>query len=184
MVTVNAEQFDSVLLVGFMASGKSSVGRELSTLLGWKFTDMDAAIEKKTGSPIDILFNEKGENYFRGIESEIALELVPLKGTVLATGGGWALSNQNWRAVPEDTLTVWLKVTPEVAFKRALNEGLSRPLFDQNKSVEEFALLLKGRRHWYGRARHSVDSEQGEPQEIAESIVKFIDSPDFLIDGK
>lgn len=175
MVTVSAKQFYSVLLVGFMASGKSTVGRELATLLGWKFSDMDCAIEERCGVSIDILFNSKGEDHFRRRESEVALELLSLRGTVLASGGGWALNDQNWRTVPEETLTVWIKVTPEVAFQRALGGGSSRPLFDQAESVKDFSLLLESRRDWYARAEHSVDSELGSPQEIAENILRYLD---------
>ncbi len=174
MVTVSAEQFCSVLLVGFMASGKSVVGRELAGLLGWEFSDMDSVIEERCGIPIDILFNQKGEDHFRRRESEVALELLSLRGTVLASGGGWALNDQNWGVVPEDTLTVWLRVTPEVAFQRALRGGSARPLFNQAESVKEFSLLLNSRRDWYARAQHSVDSELGNPQEIAEDILKFL----------
>ena len=64
-------------------------------------------------------------------------------------------------------------MTPEVAFQRALGGGSSRPLFDQADSVKDFSLLLESRRDWYARAEHSVDSELGSPQEIAENILRF-----------
>ncbi len=171
MVTVNVDQYSSVLLVGFMASGKSTVGEELASLLGWQFVDMDSAVERRYGADIAQLFKEKGESYFRRCESEVALELLPIKGTVLASGGGWAVSDENWGMVPEDTLTIWLKVTPGVALARAKNSSSVRPLINDIEQMEEFSILLKSRREWYARAKYIVDSEMGEPTEVAQNIL-------------
>ena len=176
MVTVNADPYTSVLLVGFMASGKSTVGRELALLLGWVFVDMDSAIEERYGANVDLLFKEKGESYFRRCESEITLDLLPVRGTVLASGGGWAVSDKNWQIVPEDTLTVWLKVTPEVAFERAQKCGAVRPLLDNIDGVKEFSMLLEQRQKCYARAKYTVDSEMAKPAELAQNILSFMET--------
>jgi len=181
---VNVDQFSNVLLVGFMASGKSAVGQELATLLGWDFSDMDAVIEERYGLPINLLFEKKGQGYFRRIESEVSLDLVSLSSTVLATGGGWALSDQNWKSVPSATFTVWLKVTPEGAFNRAKSDGSVRPLLNGIDSMESLSVLLESRSEWYSRAQCSVDSETGNPNDIAQGIVHLMEKRNSLVESQ
>ena len=101
---------------------------------------------------------------------------MPVSGTVLASGGGWAVSDKNWQIVPEDTLTVWLKVTPEVAFERAQKGGTVRPLLDNIDGVKEFSMLLEQRQQCYARAKYTVDSEMGKPAELAQNILSFMET--------
>jgi len=85
---VGAEAPLRVLLVGFMASGKTSVGRELAEVLGWGFHDFDAAIEERAGVSIAEMFSRDGEAHFRAAESEVASELLQKERVVLASGNG------------------------------------------------------------------------------------------------
>ena len=80
---------ERVLLVGFMASGKTSVGKELASRLGWDFEDFDTAIEARTGKSVSQIFSEDGENEFRRLECGVAEELLARRNTVVASGGGW-----------------------------------------------------------------------------------------------
>ena len=71
-----------------MGSGKSSVGKELAPLLGWRFYDFDQVVEERVGDTVSTIFRTRGEEYFRGVESDVAEDLLPETSAVLATGGG------------------------------------------------------------------------------------------------
>ncbi|HIM57572.1 MAG TPA: shikimate kinase, partial [Candidatus Latescibacteria bacterium] len=101
-----------VLLVGFMASGKSSTGEELASRLGWDFKDFDTVIAARARKSVSRIFAEDGETEFRRLESSVAEDLLARGDTVVASGGGWPAQPGAWKMVAEDTMTVWLKVSP------------------------------------------------------------------------
>lgn len=165
-----------VLLVGFMASGKTSVGKELATLLEWGFHDFDAAIEERAGVTVAEIFRRDGEERFREIESEVASGLLKEEEAVLATGGGWPAQPGSWEAVPDRTLSVWLRVSPGVAVQRASSEGLVRPLLLGERPLERAVELLEQREASYGRAQVVLDSDEEDPAALATMIMKHIRS--------
>ncbi len=165
-----------MLLVGFMASGKTSVGKELATLLEWGFHDFDAAIEERAGVTVAEIFRRDGEERFREIESEVASGLLKEEEAVLATGGGWPAQPGSWEAVPDRTLSVWLRVSPGVAVQRASSEGLVRPLLLGERPLERAVELLEQREASYGRAQVVLDSDEEDPAALATMIMKHIRS--------
>ena len=165
---------ERVLLVGFMASGKSSVGKELASRWGWGFEDFDTAIEARAGKSVSQIFAEDGEAEFRRLESGVAEELLARRNAVVASGGGWPAQPGSWKMVREDTMSVWLQVSPAVAVRRASEEGSTRPLLDGGDVADRATALLLAREASYRRARHALDSEQYSPQELAGEIVKLI----------
>lgn len=176
-MTVAGEAHRRVLLVGFMASGKTSVGRELAALLGWRFRDFDVAIERRAGLTVSEIFAQDGEQHFRRLESEVAGDLLHEERVVLATGGGWPAQRGSWEAVPQGTLSVWLRVSPGVAVLRASSEGLIRPLLAREDAMERAAALLEERGSAYGRAQITLDSDTEDPATLAVSIMKIIRGP-------
>ena len=163
-----------VLLVGFMASGKSSVGRELATLLGWEFFDFDAVVESRAATSVAEIFRERGEPEFRRLESEVAGELLARSRVVLASGGGWAAQAGSWERVPENTLSVWLRVSPGVAVQRASSEGPLRPLLDGEDALERAGDLLREREDSYRRADFELDSEAVGAAMLAHEIMQLV----------
>ncbi len=168
------EPLRRVLLVGFMASGKTSVGRELAALLGWRFHDFDDAIEERAGVSIAEIFGRDGEQHFREIESGVASELLMEEQVVLATGGGWPAQPGSWEAVPEGTLSVWLRVSPGVAVQRASSEGPIRPLLAGGRPLDRAVELIEQREPSYGRAQVVLDSNEDDPAMLATTIMKII----------
>ena len=164
-----------VLLVGFMASGKSSVGRELAPLLGWRFYDIDQVVEERIGETVSTIFRIRGEEYFRRIESDVAAELLAETSAVLATGGGWPVQPGSWEIVPDLTMSVWLKVSCGVAVERASREGPVRPLLEGEESETSVEALLQAREASYARAQYSLDSERYDPRELAGMILELLD---------
>ena len=163
-----------VLLVGFMASGKSSVGKELASRLGWDFEDFDTAIEGRAGKSVSQIFSEDGEDEFRRLEAGVAEELLARSNTVLASGGGWPAQPGSWRMVTEDTISIWLQVSPAVAVRRASEEGGTRPLLDGGDVIDQATALLLAREASYRRARYTLDSERYRPLELADEIMKLM----------
>ena len=161
-----------VLLVGFMASGKSSVGKELASRLGWDFQDFDTVIEARAGKSVSEIFSEDGEDEFRRLESSVAGELLARSDTVLASGGGWPAQPGAWEMVTSDTMSVWLQVSPSVAVRRASKEGPTRPLLDVEGVLDRATALLLAREASYRRAQCTLDSEQYSPIELAGEIMK------------
>jgi shikimate kinase len=175
---VDGDMPDRVLLVGFMASGKSSTGKELASRLGWDFKDFDTVIATRANKSVSRIFEEDGEAEFRRLESSVAEDLLARSDTVVASGGGWPAQPGAWEMVTEDTMTVWLKVSPEVAVWRASKQGPTRPLLDGEDGTEQATVLLLAREAAYGRAQYSVDSQQYRPPEMAGEILKLMKRPE------
>lgn len=159
-----------VLLIGFMASGKSAVGREVARLLGWRFVDFDVEIRRHAGRDIADIFDRGGEGEFRAIEARVARRLLRRDRTVLASGGGWAAQPGHMEGVAADTLSVWLKVTAETAVERARRQGIDRPLLDVPRPVEHSRRLLARREPYYRLARLTLDSEDVSVAALADRI--------------
>ncbi len=170
----NGDLPDRVLLVGFMASGKSSAGQELASRLGWDFQDFDTVIAARARKSVSRIFAEDGEAEFRRLESSVAEELLARSDTVVASGGGWPAQPGAWKMVTEDTLSVWLKVSPAVAIRRASEQGPTRPLLEGEDVRERATALLLAREASHRRARYALDSEQYGPPELAEKIVQLM----------
>ena len=165
---------ERVLLVGFMASGKSSVGKELASRLRWDFEDFDNVIKARAGKSVAQIFSEDGEAEFRRLESDVAKELLTRKNTVVASGGGWPAQPGSWKMVTEDTMSVWLQVSPAVAVCRASQEGDTRPLLEGGEVMDRATALWIAREASYRRARYTLDSEQYGPPELADEIMKLM----------
>jgi shikimate kinase len=156
----------SIILIGMMGSGKTSVGKLLSEFLGYGFMDTDLAIEKAENNSISSIFEIKGENYFRELETNI-ISQIPLHDTIVATGGGLPVFNENMDALLGMGVLVYLKASPEQIFKRLENSN-DRPLF-QNDIVEVNQLLIK-RSNFYEKAHYVIDVSDKNVQEICNEI--------------
>ncbi|NIP57121.1 MAG: hypothetical protein GWM92_09825 [Gemmatimonadetes bacterium] len=159
-----------VLLVGFMGSGKTSVGRRLARLLGWAFHDFDARVESVAGGSVSEIFRRHGEARFRELEAEVGRRLLTAERAVLASGGGWPAREGRMESLPEGTLSVWLWVSPEEAVRRARAEGATRPLLASEDAVERARKLLEERLPHYRKASLVLDSESAPPEGLARTI--------------
>ncbi len=111
-------KMDKILLIGFRASGKSSVGKELARKLGMKFVDLDEEIEKYAGRSIKDIVAEKGWDEFRRIEKELLERLSGQKGLIVALGGGAVLHQEVMEKLKKESFVIWLYAEPEDIVKR------------------------------------------------------------------
>lgn len=168
----------TVVLVGFMGAGKTTVGRQLAGRLGWRFVDADDEVERRAGRPIAEFFAADEEPAFRAMEAEVVTDLVTTdERRVVATGGGWAADPERVRSLPPTARAVWLRVSPEVAVRRASGEGRAhpepvRPLLEVDDPLEAARSLLAARRPGYAAAGTKIETDGREPGDIVEEIVR------------
>ena len=160
-----------VLLVGFMGSGKTTVGAILAESLGWPLVDFDAVIEAREGRSIAAIFEEGGEPHFREIERAVAAELLARDRVVLAAGGGWAAVPGRLRDVPDGTVSVWLKVSVDTAVDRAANQPGARPLLAGPGGKQAIGALLAKREAAYAEADVEVDTDGRTPDDVSARVL-------------
>jgi shikimate kinase len=160
-----------IFLIGFMASGKTTVGRLLAERLDWNFVDLDKVIEDEAGMTVPEIFAAEGEEGFRKRETEALREVAKRRQAVVATGGGAPCREENIEAMLAAGRVFWLDVSPEEAVRRA-GKGSGRPLLDGAADpVEAARKLLDSRRRYYKRAHAGVATMDLSPSEIVNEIL-------------
>jgi len=127
---------NNIALVGFAGSGKSVIGKSLARRLGFDFIDTDIIIEEKTGETINSIFKNKGEDYFRKVESDILKSLTEKTNTVIATGGGIVLNNNNRGLLKKISYVFWIYSNIKTCYAR-LKNSLNPPKFDVGKNKKQ-----------------------------------------------
>lgn len=160
----------SVVLVGMMGAGKSSIGRRLAARLGIAFSDADAEIEEAAGMSIADIFEAHGEPSFRSGEARVIARLLEHGPRVLATGGGAFINPQTRARIHERGISVWLKADIDVLSRR-LRRRNDRPLLKTADPTATLAGLLAARSPVYGEADLVVMSRDVPHDVIVEEIV-------------
>jgi len=149
-----------IYIIGFMGSGKSTAGKKLASLLDWSFIDLDKKIEEHTGKTIPEIFSQKGEDYFRAIESKLLKNIYSGASTVISTGGGTPCYSDNMDSMIETGLTIYLKLTPNQLRSRLSGSKGERPLI-KNLNHEELLSFIEDklahREKWYNRSDITVE---------------------------
>ncbi len=164
----------SVVLIGMMGSGKSSVGRLLANDLAVPFWDVDTEIEVSANRKISEIFEEYGEAEFRSLESRVLKRLLGEKPSVIATGGGAFVNSQNREAILNNCISVWLDAELDTLWDRVRTKT-HRPLLQAENPKQVLANLMKNRNPTYGLADFRVKSypEQAH-QEMVDRIRQTI----------
>lgn len=139
---------ENILLIGFMGTGKSTVSRELKSKTGMPEIDMDQYIVDKENMSISEIFEKFGEDYFRTIETECLKEILNNTGVIVSCGGGVVVKDENVTYMKDKGKIVLLTATPETVFERVRYSN-SRPILNNNMSVEFIAGLMEKRRERY-----------------------------------
>lgn len=155
-------------LVGFMAAGKTSVGRALAGRLAWSFADTDALVVAALGRSIETVFRESGEGPFRDAEWDALRSLAGQERVVVATGGGLFLCTRHREFIREHGVSCWLDVPLDGVLER-VGTGESRPLWPRGDAVDRRAFYER-RRASYALADLRVDAASGAPDDVAAAI--------------
>jgi shikimate kinase len=161
----------SIVLVGMMGAGKSSVGRRLGARLGIAFIDADAEIEKAAGMSIPDIFARHGEADFRSGEARVIARLLEGGPQVLATGGGAFMSADTRAAIQTKGVSVWLNAERDVLLRRINKRRSERPLLQSGDPAETVERLLAARNPTYALADFAVQSREVPHDTIVGEIV-------------
>ncbi len=160
----------NLALVGFMGTGKSSVGRALAAQFNFEFVDTDELIVQRAGKPITDLFAQDGEPAFRELERQIVAELAQRRDCVLSTGGGLGANAEHLAALKEHSLTVCLWASPETIFERVKHSS-HRPLLNHPDPLGRIRELLAERESVYKQADLLIGTELRQIKEVVHQIV-------------
>lgn len=165
-----------IVLVGYMGSGKSTIGKEISKIVGISFYDLDEVIEKKEQKSIKNIFETKGEIYFRKIEHEILNDFLESNDSfILALGGGTpCYANNHVFLQNKDISSFYLKMSVEALVSRLKNEKEKRPIIANlsNEDLDEFVRKhLFDRNYYYLQSKHIISTENKSVKEISDEII-------------
>ena len=166
----------NIILVGFMASGKTSVGRALSAVTGWPLVDADDEIVARAGKPIHCIFRDDGEPAFRELERQVIADLCAGAGQVIASGGGAFTDPRNHDVMRAGGVVFYLSAQPATILRRVREQdaaGPVRPLLAVPDPAARIAELLAQRAAAYAQAHHTVDTDGLEPAAVAERITNI-----------
>jgi shikimate kinase len=160
----------SIVLVGMMGAGKSSIGRKLAGELGLGFVDADSEIEAAAGMTIAEIFESQGEPYFRAGEARVIARLLDHGPQVLATGGGAFMNEQTRALVQARAISIWLKADIDVLLRRVRRRA-DRPLLKDGDPAETLARLMREREPFYAQADIVVASREVAHEAIVAEIM-------------
>jgi shikimate kinase len=171
----------SIVLVGMMGVGKSSIGRRLGARLGVPFVDADAEIERAAGMSIADIFARHGEAYFRSGEARVIARLLEAGPQVLATGGGAIMNADTRAAIKTKGVSIWLNAEFDVLMRRINKRKSDRPMLQTADPAATLRQLLDERDPVYAQADLTVQSREVPHDAIVSEIMKalsgFLNAP-------
>jgi shikimate kinase len=168
----------NLVLVGFMGSGKSSVGRLAAAAQGVDFIDLDDRIEEMTGQSIEAVFEQQGEARFRNFESAALARALAGGGSVVAVGGGAVMDDRNWALIQDDNLVVRLRASDAATLER-LGDGMARPLAgagrlrDQPGLQQRLLSLAAARESRYSEAAIQLETTGRSIEAVAAEVAEL-----------
>jgi len=166
----------SVALIGFMGTGKTTIGKHLAIKLGkpYQFIEMDQLIEEMAGKTLPEIFSEDGEESFRKFERIACLKVSKLENYIISCGGGVVLDKKNIKNLQKNNYIILLKSTTKEIYNRALKEGINlRPLINKENPEKEIEKLYNARSHIYQSAADlEVDTIDKDIDTIVDEIIE------------
>jgi shikimate kinase len=170
----------NIILCGFMATGKSSVGKRLAALVSYDFLDLDAAIEADAGVSIPEIFSSQGEPAFRTLESRMVDRVAGMTGFVIAAGGGTIVNPQNLEKLKRCGVVITLTADIPTIVRR-IGSGDDRPMLREGDRLERIRMLMEQRADAYARADIILDTSSLSIDEVAHHIVKHLKDYGFTL---
>ena len=171
-VTLDKSVRTNVVLIGFMGTGKTSIGKLVACSLGYKFVDTDAMIVKRAGKPITRIFADDGEEAFRDLETAVLRDLGERKKLVISTGGGIVLREENRKLLRDAGYSVWLTAAPETIYGRVVGNR-DRPLLKTKSPRETITTMMAEREALYSEASDlKVETDNLSLDEVGYGVVE------------
>jgi shikimate kinase len=159
-----------LFLIGFMGSGKSTLGKRLAKKIDYEFIDMDELLEQQEGMSVTDIFEQKGEEYFRQKETELIQQFDPEHNKVIATGGGSPCFKQNMEIMNHKGITIYLRMTPAGLVNRLRNATELRPLLKNLTTDEQLLEYISGklqnRDPYYLLSKCIIKAENVKPEHV------------------
>jgi shikimate kinase len=168
----------NIILTGFMGTGKSTIGRLLASRLGRPFIDMDAFIEVRERVSIAQIFSEKGERYFRSLESALCKELAAKHSLVIATGGGTLTTDENLIAMQQSGIVICLDANETALWQRLADQSDDRPMLSGKDKFREIQKLYAMRKPAYDNILAHIDTSHLDPSEVVDAVMQLISPTD------
>src|SRR5271170_277261 len=169
MVMQNGDYIVNLALIGFMGTGKTSVGRLAAEQLHFEYLDTDELIQAHTGRMIADIFKTDGEPAFRELEKKVVAELAGRTKTVVSTGGGLPANPENFASLKTHALVICLWASPEKIWERVKNQS-HRPLLDDPEPQQKIRDLLAVREPFYKQADVLMNTETRTVREMAQQV--------------
>ncbi len=166
-----SDKKSNIVLVGFMGTGKTAVGKKLARVLKREFIDTDKIIEDRAGKTISKIFADDGEANFRDLEAEVIKDISERNGSVIITGGGAVLRDENINNLKKNGIIFCLKAMPEVIYNRVKNDT-KRPLLQVENPLEKIKEMLEQRKKYYEKADCIVDTSEMTVEDVVKEIIK------------
>jgi len=175
------EKKRNVSLVGFMCSGKSTIGREVAARTGLDIVEFDLLIENREEMTISEIFSRYGENHFRDLETEILREVIAKENQLLVPGGGIVIREINRERLRQSAHVIWLRIGIDEVMKRlSRNDNVQkRPLGKETGGKESIAALLAGRERFYMECDAVVDVDGREIADVVDRVIDKIHNMGF-----
>lgn len=165
----------NLYLVGMMGSGKSTAGRHLAALLGYRFLDADQSIEQVAGRTIPAIFASEGEAGFRDLEAAVLNQIASWHSLVVATGGGVVTRPENWGQLRQGVV-IWLDAPDALLLERLSADPTPRPLLQADDPAARLAALMAERRPLYAQADLHIVQDGRSPEQVAAQILEALPS--------
>lgn len=163
----------NIYLIGFMGTGKSTVGKALARSLNREFKDLDELIEEREKKKIVEIFEEFGEEYFRKAETEVVRSISEKKGLIVATGGGVVINEENFNLLKKSGILITLVASPETIYER-VKKSSERPLLNVENPLDTIKKMMFERAYYYIKSDFIVDTTDKEVDEILSEICELI----------
>lgn len=168
-----------IFLIGFMGSGKTTIGKALSEKLNMTFVDLDRYIEQKKQTTIPKIFQTEGERAFRNEEKQALSKILQKNNVIISTGGGLPCFNKNMETINHNGLSVYLKTTPENLFERLKSDFAHRPLLKNKTKNEQLQFIkntLNQRKLYYEKAKLVVSTDNLTEEEVTRNCLAEIEN--------
>jgi len=161
---------NNIILVGFMGTGKTTVGKLLAANLLWTYIDTDTLIEQQTRMKISAIFSRHGESYFRDVESVVIREVMQHNQQIVSTGGGIVFREENISVMKSNGIIVCLTAAPKIIYERTKSDE-DRPLLKVENPLLQIRELLAVRSLFYAKADITIDTTNISPENIVQQLL-------------